>query len=177
MTCKEAVTVFCDGATDGCKQLAETGLNARTPNEAREDARKLGWVVRDMDDLCPVCKQGWWVCRCAKAKRLPRGMMCPKCCGCEGDGDNQSERCDMICSHRDQCTLMLGHDPGHNFRVCDCNGPLRSLAEVAAFEELCDALLEAVSKADPATLLLMAYPDAAAQLLEEQGRDQRKGLD
>ena len=63
------------------------------------------------------------------------------------------KRCDMVCAHRDQCTLMLGHDPGHNFRVCDCNGPLLPLAEVAAFDALFDALQDALSVADTETLV------------------------
>ena len=63
------------------------------------------------------------------------------------------KRCDLVFAHRDQCTLTLGHDPGHNFRVCDCNGPLLPLAEVAAFEALCDALQEAVRVADTETLV------------------------
>lgn len=32
-------------------------------------------------------------------------------------------RCPSTCPHGDRCALEIGHDGGHNHRVCDCNEP------------------------------------------------------
>lgn len=68
-------TVYCDAGHPGCDEHGSTAVGSRTARNARDEARKAGFVRRRIDgqmaDLCPVCASIVAALAAPRAKETP----------------------------------------------------------------------------------------------------------